>query len=295
MGLRYEKHFERFSCTNLPLLRKLLSELLGMFAFVLIASSTVASVTFNKDSSDVFTNSTYDSSEILYINVGIAFGYTIGLYTCIENVGYLNLALTVLFWCFGKMKWNDMVVYLSAQFIGAMLAEACIYGLYCDNPMTSLIFSSSGNSDPFMLAAFEQFLKTMVFTIGVMAVIDEHKDKQEDYPLNTIKPSKSFEPLMIGLVVFMVGIAFSHYARFYFNPLQDLSGLIFVAVASLRISMMWLIGQLIVPLVGCFIGALIYISVIENNHQKPVVESTREGEELKNVLDDGSTGNLPNQ
>ncbi|XP_033099263.1 aquaporin-7-like isoform X2 [Anneissia japonica] len=295
MGLWYEAWIKNCSCANPPnqednqkswkltFCRKFVSEFIGMFAFVFIASGTVASATFYNFKDGSSKNTTYDSSDILYINLGISFGYSIALYICIENVGYLNVALTLVFWVLGKMKAKDIIPYVLAQFVGAFLAASCIYGLYkaeikhyIDQPTTSLIFSSSVNGDHFWKALIDQALKTGIFTIGVMAIIDEQKNKQQDdslstehnEPLKTIKPSKRFEPLMIGLILFLVGIAFSYYARFYFNPLQDLSGLIVVAWAELSKTKWWVFAQIFGPIAGAFIAAIIYILLIENNHPK---------------------------
>ncbi|XP_033099274.1 aquaporin-7-like isoform X2 [Anneissia japonica] len=296
MALWYEKYSRKIystSCCKWRCSRKFFSEFLGMFAFIFIADGTVATAIF-------YTPEPTDaSSEILYINVGIAFGYTIGLYICRENVGYLNAALTLVFWLLGKMKLNDVIIYLIAQFIGACLAEAFIFGLYRDeieqstSNETILIFASSVNDGYFGRAAIDQFLKTVFFTIGVMAVIDEGKNKQENDPLKTIKPSKRFEPLIIGLVLFSVGIALSFFARFYFNPLQDLSGLIFVEFAELSKEKWWGFAQAFCPILGALVGATIYILSIENYHQM-TAESRSEGAGSYDPLDqDNPSESLP--
>ncbi|XP_033118295.1 aquaporin-1-like isoform X2 [Anneissia japonica] len=138
-----------------------------------------------------------------------------------------------------------------------------------------------------------KFLKTVFFTIGVMAVIDEGKNKQENDPLKTIKPSKRFEPLMIGLVLFLVGIAFSYFARFTFNPLQDLSGLVIVEITKLCKEKWWGFAQAFCPILGALVGATIYILSIENYHQM-TAESRSEGAGSYDPLDqDNPSESLP--
>ncbi|XP_033104392.1 aquaporin-7-like [Anneissia japonica] len=123
MALWYEKYIRKIRCKQ-NVYKKFWSEFLGMFAFVFIADGTVATAIFYTP------ESIEELSEIMYINVGIAFGYTIGLYICSENVGYLNAALTLVFGILGKMKLKDVITYVLAQILGAFLAEAFIYGLY---------------------------------------------------------------------------------------------------------------------------------------------------------------------
>ncbi|XP_071964443.1 aquaporin-9-like isoform X2 [Antedon mediterranea] len=283
MGLWYESTFEKCSCASKSGWKQVFSELLGMFIFVFISGNVVANVNcYNNDNLENSINNTfsYDASGIFYINFGISFGYMLGLYISIENAGFLNPGLTLVFRFMGKIETKDMLLLLAAQFCGAFLGSFLIWGLYFDqlndfeDDNTGLLFCSVVNGGNYGIASLDVLLKSSLFAVGVLAIIDNQKKEKKDEPFKTVKPPKSFEPFLIGLLLLVVGMAFSYHAPFYFNPFQDFAGRLVALIAGCEQMCTfdnpnwWPVIPLFVPVVGSFIGALVYIIFIENNHTK---------------------------
>ena len=96
--------------------RKYLAELIGTFILVIIGSmSIVAARAMNAP-----------------ILVVVPFGFGLGLLAAIQSVGYVsgghfNPAVTVGLWAGGRFASRDVVPYIVAQVVGAIVASFALY------------------------------------------------------------------------------------------------------------------------------------------------------------------------
>lgn len=70
---------------------------------------------------------------------------------------------------------------------------------------------------------FIQFFSTAMLVALIFAVIDSRNDS---------KPDKGLAPLIIGFIVFMIGMTFGFNCGYAINPARDLAPRIFTAMAG---------------------------------------------------------------
>ncbi|CAG0914408.1 unnamed protein product [Notodromas monacha] len=230
--------------------REFFAEFIGTFLLVLIGNGSVAQVVLSgMKHGDFFTvNMAYA--------LAVAFGVMVsgGI-----SGGHINPAVTLAMALAGKCSWVKVPVFWAAQYIGAFVASAVLYGVYKDaltafapEPYTIQTagiwatypqeFLSLGN------ALFDQIIGTFLLLIIVMAITD---------PRN-MEVSKGLYPLYVGLTVGAVGMAFGFNCGYAINPARDLAPRVFTAIAgwggqvfSAGNGFFW------VPIVGPHIGAIL--------------------------------------
>lgn len=99
-----------------------ISELLGTFMLVLLGNGVVAGVVLAKTKSN--------NSGWVVISLGWGFALLMGILVGFPSGGHLNPAVSIGFLVEGSLSFNEFLVYVSAQTIGAILAATALVGLY---------------------------------------------------------------------------------------------------------------------------------------------------------------------
>lgn len=154
-------------------------------------------------------------------------GVTLGVYTAGRISGaHLNPAVTVALAVFKGFSWRKVAPYAVAQFLGAFAAALIVRWNYTEvlakfDPghtiKSQFVFSTlPGNGSAAVpvhtWGAFrDQIIGTAILLFLIMAVTD----------LRNTAPAANLAPLIIGLIVVAIGMAFGTDAGYAINPARD--------------------------------------------------------------------------
>jgi glycerol uptake facilitator protein len=152
-------------------------------------------------------------------------GVTFGVYTAARISGaHLNPAVTVALAAFSDFSWRKVVPFALAQTLGAFVAALLVRVVYADaiasiDPghtiVTQGIFSTlpgNGAMDVSTGTAFlDQILGTAILLFLILAVTDSRNDA----------PVAWMAPVVVGLIVVAIGMAWGTNAGYAINPARD--------------------------------------------------------------------------
>jgi glycerol uptake facilitator protein len=225
---------------------ELLAEFFGTLVLILFGNGVVAmNVLFNKGG---------------YTDITIAWGLavTMGIYIAGRISGaHLNPAVTIALAVFRKFPWPRVLPYILVQTAGAFVAAAIVYWNYrlqfhvIDPGLTHTagIFTTfPAFPDQPMAGLLDQTIGTALLLLMIFAITDERNSP----------PGANLAPLMIGLIVVVIGMAFGGMHGYAINPARDFGPRLFTVAAGFRnngltdgAAVFW------VPIVGPIIGGLI--------------------------------------
>jgi len=223
---------------------------------VLLGDGVVANVLLNKTKGQ--------NSGWIVITAGWALGVAVAVY-CVRAIsgGHLNPAVTVGLASIGKFPWNDVAGYLVAQMIGAFLGGLLVWlayfphwketadpgsklGVFCTGPAIRLT--------PMNLVT--EIIGTFVLVLGVLAILS---------PENLVPHSdvdKGFGPLLVGILVWSIGLSLGGPTGYAINPARDLGPRLahFLLPISGKGDSNWSYAwvPVIGPIVGGILGAWFY-------------------------------------
>ncbi|XP_077989095.1 aquaporin-3-like isoform X2 [Glandiceps talaboti] len=278
------------------LVRECLAEFIGTFILLIYGDGSVAQ--------NVLSRGEY--GEFLSINWAWGIGVTMAVYFAYGVSGaHINPAVTLAMSTIGRFPWYKLPLYMLMQFLGAFLAAACVYGVYYDaidafdggvrqviGPNATAGIFATYPKDFLRIESGlgDQIFSTMLLVACIMAITDKR---------NT-KPPSGMEPLLIGLIVFVIGLSFGFNCGYAINPARDFGPRLFTYCAGYG-SEVWTpngVHWWWVPIVGPFIGgicgALVYITFVEAHHPKiqelELDSEPKQSYVMKNVDEEGATG-----
>jgi glycerol uptake facilitator protein len=233
---------------------ELIAEFLGTFVLILFGNGVVAMV-------QLF--GTGVPGEIVhggYTNITLAWGLavTMGVYIAGKITGgHLNPAVTVSLAVFRGFPWKKVLPYSLAQTFGAFLAAGVVFWNYLPafrafDPQlshTAGVFTTfPAFSQQPMAGLLDQTIGTALLLLLVFAITDERNQP----------PGANMTPLMIGLIVVVVGMAFGGMHGYAINPARDFGPRLFTVVAGFSNNGLT-DGELVfwVPIVGPLIGGIL--------------------------------------
>ncbi|XP_011838563.1 aquaporin-9 isoform X3 [Macaca mulatta] len=193
--------------------------------------------------------------------------------------GHINPAVSFAMCLFGRMKWFKLPFYVGAQFLGAFVGAATLFGIYYDGLMsfaggkllivgenaTAHIFATYPAPYLSLANAFaDQVVATTILLMIVFAIFDSRN----------LGAPRGLEPIVIGLLIIVISSSLGLNSGCAMNPARDLSPRLFTALAGWGFEVFragnnfWWI-PVVGPLVGAVIGGLIYVLVIEIHHPEP--------------------------
>lgn len=224
-------------------------ELLGTFILVLLGDGVVSACILNKTKAQ--------NSGWIAIVLGWGIAVTVAVYISgFMSGARLNPAVTLAMAAIGSLPWSQVVTYLVAQFLGAMLGALVLYLHYyphwkeTKDAGTILACFSTG---PAIRHAWSNLLGealgTAVLVITVMAI-------------GPNKVAAGFGPIIVGFVVMAVGFSLGATTGYAINPARDLGPRIMHALLPIPNkgdsdwSYAWI--PVLGPILGGVAGALIY-------------------------------------
>lgn len=234
---------------------ELIAEFFGTLVLILFGNGVVAmDVLFDKGG---------------YTNITLAWGLavTMGIYIAGKVTGaHLNPAVTLAMAVWRGFAWRKVLPYCLVQTAGAFVAAALVYWNYRPQFMTvdptlertAGIFTTFP-AFPLQLSAglLDQTIGTALLLLMIFAITDERN----------MPPGANMTPLMVGLIVVVIGMAFGGMHGYAINPARDFGPRLFTVVAGFKNNgltdgsmVFWV--PIVGPLMGGVIGAGAYDLVI---------------------------------
>jgi glycerol uptake facilitator protein len=227
-----------------------LAEIVGTMLLVVFGDGVVANV--------VLTRSKGQNSGWIVIATGWACGVTIAVYAVSALSGaHLNPAVTIALAAIGKFEWSRVPAYVLAQTIGAALGSVLVWLTYLphwaltEDPGMKLAAFCTGPAVRNPIAnVLSEAIATGALAFGLLAILT---------PKNLI-PNTGFEnaftPLLVGVVVFAIGLSLGGSTGYAINPARDLGPRLMHALLPIpgKGSSDW--GYAWVPVLGPIIGSV---------------------------------------
>lgn len=269
MGYK-RKSFKQRLALKSSLAKETLSEFLGTFIMIVLGCGTVAQAILSRGR----------AGGVVTISVGFSMAVVMAIYvTGGVSGGHINPAVSFAMCLFGRMKWYKLPFYVGAQFLGAFVGAAALFGIYYDGLMsfaggqllivgenaTALIFATYPAPYLSLTNAFaDQVVATMFLLMIVFAIFDGRN----------LGVPRGLEPIAVGLLIIVISSSLGLNSGCAMNPARDLSPRLFTALAGWGFEVFtagnnfWWI-PVVGPLVGAAIGGLVYVSFIEIHHPDP--------------------------
>lgn len=121
------KSFKQRLVLKNSLAKEALSEFLGTFIMIVLGCGSVAQAVLSRG----------HFGGIVTLNVGFAMSVAMAIYvTGGVSGGHINPAVSFAMCLFGRMKWFKFPFYVGAQFLGAFVGAATLFGIYYDGFMS---------------------------------------------------------------------------------------------------------------------------------------------------------------
>jgi len=193
-----------------------LAEFLGTTLLVLFGDGVVANV--------LLSRSKGQNGGWIVISAGWACGVTIAVYAVNALSGaHLNPAVTIALASIGKFEWARVPGYILAQTAGAFLGGVLVWLTYLPHwPLTEdkgaklAVFSTGPAVRQPLANLVSEAIATAALVIGLLSVLT---------PKNLV-PNTGFEtafaPLLVGVIVFGIGLSLGGSTGYAINPARDL-------------------------------------------------------------------------
>jgi glycerol uptake facilitator protein len=231
---------------------ELLAEFLGTLVLILFGNGVVAMVVlFGHGLTGEVVNGGYT-------NITIAWGLavTMGIYIAGKTTGaHLNPAVTIALAAFRGFPWRKVIPYCTVQIAGAFVAAGIVFWNYHPAFMkvdpkldhTANIFTTFPAFPDFPAARLlDQTIGTALLILLIFAITDERN-----------QPPGVLGPIMVGLIVVAIGMAYGGMHGYAINPARDFGPRLFTVVAGFKNNGLT-DGTLVfwVPIVGPIVGGL---------------------------------------
>lgn len=234
-----------------------LAETIGTAILIILGDGVVAGVLLAKSKAQ--------NAGWIVITAGWGFAVAVAVYAVGSFSGaHINPAVTIGFAANGTLPWGDVPVYLAGQFVGAFIGAVVVYLHYLphwgatDDPGLKLAVFSTGPAirNP-VSNTLSEVIGTFVLVFGVLAIV-----------ANAEPGSSGLTPLLIGILVFAIGLSLGGPTGYAINPARDLGPRIAHAVLPIagKGSSDWEYSWVPVagPIIGGVLGALAYTALFTN-------------------------------
>ena len=246
------------------------AELVGTFLLILLGGSVNANVSLKKTTG-------HDAGWIV-ITAGWGVAVAIAIYSVVNFSGaHINPAVTLGLASIGQLDWPLVPHYLAGQMLGAILGATVVWLAFLphweatDDPADKLgVFSTAPAIDRPFANFLTELIGTFVLVFGVLAIFSPEAltpDVQKNLGkenAETIRQTFAFglKPLLVGLLVFVIGMGLGGPTGYAINPARDLGPRIAHALLPItgKGDSNWRYAWIPVagPITGGILGALAY-------------------------------------
>lgn len=240
-----------------------LAELVGTMILVILGDGVVANVVLSKTKGN-------DSGWIV-VATGWGLAVAIAVY-CVGRVSgaHINPAVTIGLASIGSLEWTKVPVYLAGQMAGAFLGAVTVWLAYLshwgatEDPGAKLAVFSTGPEIRSTPANFIcEVIGTAMLLFGVLAIAANAGAIQDagGVDLSAVF-STGINPLLVGLLVFAIGLSLGGPTGYAINPARDLGPRIAHAILPIPgkggsdWGYAWI--PVLAPILGGVIGAMLF-------------------------------------
>ncbi|BAO76298.1 aquaporin Z [Winogradskyella sp. PG-2] len=192
-----------------------------------------------------------------FVGVALAFGLTVlTMAYAVGHIsgGHFNPAVSIGLWAGGKFEAKDLIGYIVAQVVGAIVAAALLYLIVSGKTGFESVggFASNGydalSPDGYnmMSVIVAEVILTAFFLIVILGSTN-------------VRAPKGFAPIAIGLALTLIHLISIPISNTSVNPARSLSQALFADAAYL--SQVWVFW--VAPIAGAIIGGIIHKTLFE--------------------------------
>jgi glycerol uptake facilitator len=240
---------------HFPTLGIIPSEIIGTGLLILLGDGVVAAV--------LLANSKAQNSGWIVITFGWGMAVMVAVYAVgFFSGAHLNPAVTLGLWIHGSIDGSQAIKYFIGEMIGAMVGAVLVFLSYylhwrdTEDPGLKLaVFSTGPAIRNYGWNLVTEIVGTFVLVFGVLTITA---------PWNPLT-SVDLAPLLIGLLVFSIGLSLGGPTGYAINPARDLGPRIIHAILPIPgkggsdWSYSWV--PVLGPLIGGSLGAILFDAV----------------------------------
>ncbi|MWA02577.1 MIP family channel protein [Actinomadura sp. LD22] len=202
-------------------------------------------------------------------------GVTLGVYVSARlSGGHINPAVTIALAVFKGFPWRKVLPFIFAQVLGAFIAALLVRWDYSEilakfdpghTTKTQFVFSTMPGNGSLPLHTWGAFRDQIIGTAILLFLVLALTDVRNSPPL------ANMAPLIIGLVVVAIGMAFGSDAGYAINPARDFGPRLAQYITGYDNAWRDQYGHfyfwvpLVAPVIGGILGAGLYILLIGRN------------------------------
>ncbi|MGI8784962.1 MAG: MIP/aquaporin family protein [Acidobacteriota bacterium] len=243
-----------------------LAEAVGTLILVLLGNGVVANV--------VLKGTKGHNAGWIVITTGWGLAVTIGIYSVGRISGaHLNPAVSIGLASIGAFPWSQVPGYVAAQMVGAIAGAALVWLAYLphweqtEDRAAKLAAFSTGPAIRSTVANFIcEVIGTALLVFGVLAVGANAQMLSSPGALNlSLVFSSGLQPLLVGLLVWSIGLSLGGPTGYAINPARDLGPRLAHALLPIAgkgdsdWSYAWI--PVVAPIVGGVAGAVLFRAV----------------------------------
>jgi glycerol uptake facilitator protein len=224
---------------------------IGTAILILLGDGVVAGVLLN--------HSKAQNSGWIVITFGWGMAVAMAVYAVGQFSGaQLNPAVTLGFAFQGTTDWGDVPKYLGGEFCGAFLGATLVWAAYSnhwreteDPGLKLAVFCTAPAIRNTVANIITEIIGTFMLVFGVLAIV---------HPGNDL--TSGLAPLLVGLLVFAIGLSLGGPTGYAINPARDLGPRIMHAILPIPgkgpsdWGYAWI--PVIAPLIGGVLGGLAF-------------------------------------
>jgi glycerol uptake facilitator protein len=235
------------------------AEVIGTAILIVLGDGVVAGV--------LLARSKAQNAGWIVITFGWAFGVAMAVYVVGQFSGaHLNPAVTIAYAStesFG-IGWGDVPEYVAGEFVGAFIGAVIVYLAYLghwretEDPGLKLAVFSTGpaiRNTPQNLIT--EIIGTFMLVFGILGIVGHFTEPVIGNAALTVALGQAFPPLLVGLLVFVIGLSLGGPTGYAINPARDLGPRIAHAVLPIpgKGDSDW--GYSWIPVVGPIVGGIL--------------------------------------
>ena len=227
-------------------MKPFVGEVIGTMLLVLLGDGVVAACLLSRTKAE--------KSGWMVITTGWGMAVALAVYAVGRISGaHVNPAVTLGLAVVGKFAWSDVPRYILAQFIGAFLGAVLVWLTYLahwreteDKSLKLAVFSTAPAIRRAPANLLTEIIGTCVLVFGILAIL-----------ANTAPAQSGLTPLLIGFLVWAIGLSLGAPTGYAINPARDLGPRIAHAILPIpnKGGSDW--GYAWVPVVGPLIGGVV--------------------------------------
>ena len=244
-------------------MQNLLAETIGTMILVLLGDGVVANVLLERSKGQ--------NSGWIVITAGWAIAVAVAVYAVGRISGaHLNPAVSIALATIGSFSWAEVPGYIGAQMLGAILGAILVWLAYwphwrltTDPGLKLAVFSTAPAVRNPGANIITEIIGTAVLLFGILAIAANAQTLSRPGELDlSFVFSRGLQPLLVGILIFGLGLSLGGPTGYALNPARDLGPRIAHAILPIpgKGSSDWDYAWIpvVAPIIGGIAGAGLY-------------------------------------